>query len=153
MQHTFLRLCDQSPSELEDRLAAWLYTVCRNRALDWLRTSGRQESLNGHESDQILGREQDPAAAAENKDLYKRLRRLIDELPAHQREVIDLWLDGFSNVEIAEITERSEAAIRVAVHRDLNRLRTHPKTRQLLFEQQTEIRDQRQTVQSDTTRI
>jgi len=122
VQHAFLRLCDQSPSELDGRLAAWLYTVCRNRALDWLRKNGRQKSLNGRQSDQILGREQDPAASAESKDLYQCLRRLIDELPLRQREVIDLWLDGFSYVEIADITERGETAVRVAAHRALNRL-------------------------------
>src|SRR4051812_47542733 len=37
VQFTFLRLCDQSPEEIDDRLAQWLYTVCRNRALDLLR--------------------------------------------------------------------------------------------------------------------
>ena len=134
VQHAFLRLCDQFPSKLEDRLAAWLYTVCRNRALDWLRTSGRQESLNGRESERLLGREQDPAVAAEEKDLHRCLRRLLDELPSHQREVIDLWLDGFAYAEIAEITDRTPAAIRVAVHRGLNRLRAHPRTRELLYE-------------------
>ena len=34
VQHVFLRLCDQSPSELGDRVAQWLFTVCRNRARD-----------------------------------------------------------------------------------------------------------------------
>ena len=32
VQFVFLRLCDQSPDQIGDRLAQWLYTVCRNRA-------------------------------------------------------------------------------------------------------------------------
>ena len=34
VQHTFLRLCDQQPADLDDRLALWLFTVCRNKAMD-----------------------------------------------------------------------------------------------------------------------
>src|SRR5262245_61842836 len=41
VQFVFLRLCDQSPDEIGDRLAQWLYTVCRNRAMDVLRSRGR----------------------------------------------------------------------------------------------------------------
>src|SRR5262245_52162348 len=47
VQFVFLRLCDQSPEKIGDRLAQWLYTVCRNRAMDVLRASGR-EKANGH---------------------------------------------------------------------------------------------------------
>jgi RNA polymerase sigma-70 factor (ECF subfamily) len=41
VQFVFLRLCDESPAAIEKRLAQWLYTVCRNRALDILRANGR----------------------------------------------------------------------------------------------------------------
>src|SRR5215475_1393646 len=46
VQFVFLRLCDQSPDEIDDRLAQWLYTVCRNRALDVLKSNSR-EKANG----------------------------------------------------------------------------------------------------------
>jgi len=46
VQFAFLRLCDESPDEMEGRLAQWLYTVCRNRCLDVLRANGR-EKKNG----------------------------------------------------------------------------------------------------------
>ena len=32
VQDTFMRLCKQKPSQIEDHLAQWLFTVCRNRA-------------------------------------------------------------------------------------------------------------------------
>src|SRR3954466_8617317 len=41
VQFVFLRLCDQSPDKIGDRLAQWLYTVCRNRAMDALRCRER----------------------------------------------------------------------------------------------------------------
>ena len=40
VQDTFLKLCRQSADEIHDRLAEWLFTVCRNRALDVLRKEG-----------------------------------------------------------------------------------------------------------------
>src|SRR6476659_1411620 len=46
VQFVFLRLCDQSSADIDDRLAQWLYTVCRNRALDLLKSNGR-EKANG----------------------------------------------------------------------------------------------------------
>src|SRR5439155_5640299 len=48
VQFVFLRLCDQSPAKIGDRLAQWLYTVCRNRALDVLRASGREKANGKH---------------------------------------------------------------------------------------------------------
>ena len=34
VQDTFLKLCAADRAKVESRLAPWLYTVCRNRALD-----------------------------------------------------------------------------------------------------------------------
>ena len=132
VQHAFLRLCDQSQTELNGRLAPWLYTVCRNKALDQLRRNGRLESLDGLKSDEIAGREVDPALTVEREDLGTWLRELVEALPTKLREVIDLWLDGFSYAEIAEITNRTPGHVRVVVHRAMTKLREHPRTRELL---------------------
>ncbi len=135
VQHTFLRLCDASQDELDGRLASWLFTVCRNKSLDMIRRNGRIESLVNDES-RLLGEDTDPAEAAEQADVHAGLRRLVDRLPASQREAIDLWLEGFNYTEIAEITERSNGAARVLVHRALMQLREHPWTQRLLSEEQ-----------------
>ena len=134
VQFVFLRLCDQSSEKIGDRLAQWLYTVCRNRALDVMRASGR-EKANGHvgwtltakdqEGGQSppYGREGDPADSAEEAELHALLRMLVAALPGSQREAIDLWSDGFSYQQIAEITNQKEGTIRVLVHRGLKALR------------------------------
>jgi len=144
VQFVFLRLCDQSPQKIGDRLAQWLYTVCRNRALDMLRASGREKS-NGHVGRAMpadigqgggqsppYGRESDPADSAEEAELHALLRLLVAALPTSQREAIDLWTDGFSYQQIAEITSQKEGHIRVLVHRGLNALREHPQVRALM---------------------
>jgi len=136
VQHTFLRLCDKQPDELGDRLAPWLFTVCRNKALDILRRNGRDESAGREFEESTIGREPNPAVSVELCDIHAGLRRLVDELPDGQRETIDLWLEGFTYREIARITKRNEGSVRVVVHRALIKLREHPWTRRLL-EQET----------------
>jgi RNA polymerase sigma factor (sigma-70 family) len=130
VQHAFLRLCEESPQKLEGRLAQWLFTVCRNKAVDFLRLRRQAEHLDG-ESGHLPGREPDPAVAAQQHDLYGRLRALVGQLPAAQREAVDLWAEGFAFSQIAQITGRTEVNVRVLVHRGLKALRQHPLAREL----------------------
>ena len=122
VQHAFVRLCDEPPLA-EDRLAAWLFAVCRNKAFDYLRKSRRDENLAGAAFDSLMGREPDPADVAENGDQAAWVRRQFERLPGPQREVLVLWSEGFGYREIAEITSKSEGNIRVLVHRGLTSLR------------------------------
>lgn len=133
VQFAFLRLCQTTPTEVGDRLAAWLYTVCRNRALDLLRQSGREQELDdaGDERDRsrlsVESRcDLDPSAELERRELHECVRQAVDELPPSQREVLLLYSEGFPYREIATITSRSEGAVRVVVHRAIVRLREHP---------------------------
>src|SRR5262245_4168788 len=71
VQDTFLKLCRQNPAELNGRLAQWLYTVCRNRALD----VRRRKSFGGTGADSDISeslvppsREPSPTAAAVEHD-------------------------------------------------------------------------------------
>lgn len=161
VQHAFLKLCDvgsacrAEPESLSDNasaeiplgkrdlLAAWLFRVCRNRAVDHLRQAGRERALGAHADEshagqpawRLAGREPDPASAAENGELAGCLRELLGELPAAQREAIDLWCEGFVYRQIAEITGRKEGHVRVLVHRGLARLREHRQVRAWIEEE------------------
>lgn len=140
VQHAFLRLCDQSPSELDDRVAQWLFTVCRNRAVDVLRSRGRTTSLDKLDAHAGMSKEPDPAVAVEREELYRRLNGLVAGLPPNQREAVDLWAEGFANAEIAAITGHTEGNVRVLVHRALKTLRRHPLARQLIGEAADTVR-------------
>lgn len=143
VQHAFVKLCEESHEQLEGRVAPWLFRVCRNRAVDHLRRAGRERSLL--ESDAaggdvtggaaaVAGREADPAVAAERADLARHVATLLAGLPAPQRETIDLWCEGLSYKQIAEVTGRTEGNIRVLAHRGLTALRGHPQVQPLLAE-------------------
>lgn len=140
VQHAFLRLCDQRESDVGPHVAPWLFTVCRNRAMDLIRERCRQEAfakapkVNGHATDNGC----DPAASAEQSDLASELRGLLAHLPAAQREAIDLWAQGLSYREIAEVLARGEVGVRVLVHRGLKSVREHPRVKKWL-EEETEM--------------
>ena len=126
VQHAFLRLCDQSAEEIQDRVAPWLFAVCRNKAVDYLRWRQRCGTTSDCDLYPALSREPEPAARAERQDLYERLTQLMSVLPAGQREVLTLWAEGFGYREIAEIAGTSEGNVRVMMHRAIKRLRQHP---------------------------
>jgi RNA polymerase sigma-70 factor (ECF subfamily) len=141
VQFVFLRLCDAKQPEVEGRLAPWLFTVCRNKALDLLRSKGGVAA--GREADhseaglsaQQLSREVDPASAAEDAELHALLLLLVETLPPSQSETLDLWVEGFSYSEISEVVGRQEGHVRVLVHRGLAALREHPQVRELMREE------------------
>ncbi|HZL89372.1 MAG TPA: sigma-70 family RNA polymerase sigma factor [Pirellulaceae bacterium] len=141
VQHAFLRLCDQREEDVGPHLAPWLFTVCRNRAMDLIRERCRREDLekvhkaNGH----AAACERDPAAAVEQSDLAAMLRTLLARLPAGQQEAIDLWAQGLAYREIADVLGRAEVGVRVLVHRGLKSLREHPRVRKWLVEDSTGI--------------
>jgi len=124
VQHAFLQLCQRSADDFPDGgEAAWLFHVCRNKAMDLLRLRQRQSGNGQADLAALIGREPDPAELAERQDLCSELTRQVARLPAAQREAIDLWCEGFSYREIAEITYHSEGNVRVLVHRAIKQLR------------------------------
>jgi RNA polymerase sigma-70 factor (ECF subfamily) len=141
VQHALLRLCDYGPERIGGPVAAWLFRVCRNRAIDHLRKAGREQSLDESAPPEAAGvnrlsdRDDDPAHVAQARELVARLRTLIDALPPAQREAIDLWCEGFAYREISEIVGRQEGNIRVLVHRGLARLRESAEVRRWLNEE------------------
>ena len=133
VQHAFLKLCDRRSDELQERVGPWLFTVCRNRAVDVLRQRSAAASLDVDEASVAESSEPDPADTAERRDLHACLAAALADLPAAQREAVDLWTEGFTHREIAEITGRKEGHIRVLVHRALKSLREHPATQQMML--------------------
>ena len=151
VQFVFLRLCDQQPQEIDARLAQWLYTVCRNRALDVLRQENRTgvgwavpTEGRGGGCSPPYSCERDPADSTEQAELHDVVRLLIEQLPANQREAIDLWADGFSYREISQVMNKQEGHIRVLVHRGLKAIREDARVRGLIEnESENEERESR----------
>lgn len=126
VQDTFLRLCAQCEADLDGRLAEWLFTVCRNRALDVLRKEGRMTRLGDDQVSTQLSPEPDPADCAEQADSAQRALRMLDDLPPNQREVLRLkFQNGFSYREISRISGLSVTNVGFLIHTGLKTLRKH----------------------------
>jgi RNA polymerase sigma-70 factor (ECF subfamily) len=124
VQDTFLRLCAQDRAAIEPRLAEWLFTVCRNRALDVLRKESRMTQLSDDHARVRPGKGPDPAAAAECRDSAARALQLLDALPTSQRDVIRLkFQNGFSYQEISRISGHSVSNVGYLIHVGLKTLR------------------------------
>jgi RNA polymerase sigma factor (sigma-70 family) len=130
VQHAFLRLCDQSAETLDGRVGPWLFAVCRNYTVDVLRRRGN-ETPSTLDAAELPADAADPAEAAEQAEASESLRRLLDQLPTAQREAVLLWSEGFRYRQIAAMTATTEGAVRVAVHRALERLRNCAKAMEL----------------------
>ena len=125
VQDTFLKLCKQPQAELQDRLAEWLFTVCRNRALDVLRKERRMNPLSDEQAESYAGTELDPAEALAHSDAARQALELLETLPVNQREVIRLkFQHGFSYREISRISGHSVSNVGYLIHAGMKTLRS-----------------------------
>jgi RNA polymerase sigma-70 factor (ECF subfamily) len=126
VQFTFMKLCQQSPDAIADRLAPWLYTVCRNRVFDELKSQKKRPQLGEERATQIHSDSLDPASRLEIDDFLERLPHLLESLSGNEREVVDLWSQGLKPREIAEVIDKPPGNVRVTLHRGIKKLQKHP---------------------------
>jgi RNA polymerase sigma-70 factor (ECF subfamily) len=109
------------PEQLEDA-APWLFTVCRNRALDVRRKQSRIIYMD--QTADTTSDEPGPVATLESRETFGSLLRLLDELPENQREVIRLkFQNDLSYKEIADVTQLSVTNVGFLLHTGLKKLR------------------------------
>jgi len=124
VQDTFIRLCQQDIAQVRDHLKSWLFTVCRNRALDILRKDRRLQPLEQYHWNAIADAGPRPDAQADLDDRLERVLRLLDRLTVNQRDVILLkFQQGLSYQEIHHVTGLSQGNIGFLIHTGLKQLR------------------------------
>lgn len=99
-------------------LAAWVFTIARNTALDHLRSAPRRREKTGIEVER--------GAPAPERDPHRdrRVRDAIEQLPDDQKQVILLhWFAGLTFEEVADVVGATGAAVRVRAHRAYKKLR------------------------------
>lgn len=124
VQDTFLRLCAQSPDKVRQQLKSWLFTVCRNRALDVLRKQRRVERIDEVRWQKVAGPEMQPDEAARRQEQLDKANALLARLTDNQRDVIVLkFQQGLSYKEISRVTGLTTGNIGFLIHTGLKRLR------------------------------
>lgn len=124
VQDTFLKLCQQDRKQLDGHLAEWLFTVCRNGALDVRRKEQRMTTMTLDAVLESPSCEPQPDLVAEQQDSTDKVLSLLAELSANQQEVLRLkFLFGLSYREISSITGLSETNVGFLIHVGIKRLR------------------------------
>lgn len=125
VQDTFVRLMEQSPSVVEEKLPEWLFTVCRHRAFDVHRKEGRMKTHQDRVIEHLVATEPRPSKRIEIREAHAALQLLVQKLPANQQEVIRLkFQEGFSYKQISRITSLSTSHVGVLIHTAMKSLRT-----------------------------
>jgi RNA polymerase sigma factor (sigma-70 family) len=123
-QDTFLKLCREPRDKLAGRLRAWLFSVCRNRAMDVLKKEHRMTTLSEQQAQGCVDGDGEPASALEHQEELARAAAALAVLPANQQEVIRLKLqDGLSYREISEVTGLSVSNVGFLMHQGIKSIR------------------------------
>ncbi len=128
VQDAFLRLHNEM-RKAEDRgsrpvnVQAWLYTVCRRRALDVARKENRMKTLDAAAGD-CPSRAATQQEGMIREESNSRLLAALGELPSNQQEVVRLkFQDGLSYRDIAEVTGNSVSNVGFLIHVAIRKLR------------------------------
>lgn len=124
VQDTFLKLCQQDRGQLDGHLAEWLFTVCRNGALDVRRKEQRMTTMTLEAVQDSVSFDPPPEDVAEQHDESNHVLRLMTDLPKNQQEVLRLkFQNSLSYREISAITGLSETNVGFLIHVGIKRLR------------------------------
>jgi RNA polymerase sigma factor (sigma-70 family) len=123
VQETFLQLCQEQRATIESHLAAWLFRVCRNRALDLRRKETRVDLI---ETADAADQRPDPSQIVQHKEDAGNVMRILETLPENQQEAVYLrFQSGLSYQEIAEITGHSVSNVGFLLHAAVKKIREH----------------------------
>ena len=125
VQDTFIRLYQQDVDKVKGGLKAWLFTVCRNRALDVIRKERRITNLEEEQMARVPSVRRTPSERADLEERVGQVHEALNRLSENQREVILLKFEqGLSYEEISEVTGLSSGNVGFLLHTGLKRLRS-----------------------------
>ena len=125
VQDTFYRLCREHPSKLNGRLAPWLYTVCRNRALDVRKKEGRMQTLEQHAAEAQPDAAPGPLDRAALREEHALVLDAVSTLPGNQQEVFRLKFEhGLTYREISSVMNMPLSTVNYTIAQALTAVRT-----------------------------
>ena len=123
VQETFIKF-QRNGTVVPEKTATWLFTVCRNGALNVCRKEKRticldEELIESREDEQPM-----PFERIERCEASGFLMKIVATLPPRQQEVLQLkFQNDLSYQQIAEITKTTANSVGVLIHTALKTLR------------------------------
>ena len=125
VQETFVRLCGADRQDVEPRLAAWLFAVTRNGAIDLRRKERRMRLVEDDEPfGALVAGQTPPDLAAERGDALSAVLDAISTLPPVQQEAVRLkFQHGLSYKEIGAVLNLTATNVGFILHTALKAVR------------------------------
>lgn len=120
----FAALPDYRQTEIP--IAAWLFRIARNQAIDLARQRKRHPAISWEQLPGALEPvdPEQPELAALRGESMRRLAKLVGQLDEQKRELILLrFVSGLKPAEIGRIVGKSDAAVRKQLRRTVGMLR------------------------------
>jgi len=121
VQETFAAVWRSAASYRPERgpAAPWLYAVARNAVVDRLRTRPEPTADLPEMASEAAG----PPERAESAEVAWRVHRALEELPAREREVVELaYWSGLSQSEVADYLNIPLGTVKTRTRSALSRL-------------------------------
>ncbi len=110
------------------KLSSWLFKIAHNTAIDHLRRSSPdtvsldaspdEDGRGGLAAVLADGSVENPAAAAERRDMARALERAISRLrPEYRESVVLFYIEGASYQEICDVTKLPLGTVKTNLHR------------------------------------
>lgn len=118
VQDTMLKIWAQQKELSEyNNIESWCMTLIRNRSLDFFKSKARHH-VNTDDQRNLYDMHVVPDQELEQKDLLKKVKEIIANLPLLQQEIIHLRdFQGKSYKEMAKILKSDMNNIKVNLHR------------------------------------
>jgi len=134
VQEAFLRLWQQDPEGVQGHAKKWLFTVCRNLAMDRFRGQQKQDKY----SKETMAGKAVVDNSAEDQLIHNSDKSVVGQamkqLSEKQQEVLRLkFQDGLSYKEISELTGLSVSHVGVEIHNAIKIVRQKMKKQKNQF--------------------
>lgn len=124
VQDMFLKLCTTDRATLKDHLVPWLYTVCRNRALDVRKKEGRMNVLTPEHVEARPSDAPSPGTLAERSEDCEAMLDVLHDLPEDQQEIFRLKFEhGMTYREISSVMKMPLSSVNATLTKALRTMR------------------------------
>ena len=126
VQEVFVRVLKHRSklSEITD-LRVWLVRIAWNLALDRKKRK-KSDQMDTHFAEQLISTQPSALQRMEQKHRFQTVLKAIDRLPKQEKQALLLaTVNELGTAEIAQVMNRTEAAVRGLIHRARTRLHSH----------------------------